>query len=208
MTCANIANGIRWVSTKGGAKVGDTVVVIGPGGQGLAAVLAANLAGAAQIVAIGITGDEPRFEVARMFGATHTIDLYRQDPVREVLDLTGGRLADLVLDLTGVTSSVPLSLELVRPTGTVVIGSNTGPEQACFVPSVLPIKEIRYLGVNSHDTPAVLAAIKVVESRRYPIEMMVTHRFSLEEADTAVRAAGGEIPLDGFIKGVIVPDQA
>ena len=143
-----------------------------------------------------------------MFGATHTIDLYRQDPVREVLDLTCGRLADLVLDLTGVTSSVPLSLELVRPTGTVVIGSNTGPEQACFVPSVLPIKEIRYLGVNSHDTPAVLAAIKVVESRRYPIEMMVTHRFSLEEADTAVRAAGGEIPLDGFIKGVIVPDQA
>jgi threonine dehydrogenase-like Zn-dependent dehydrogenase len=192
----------------GGAKVGDTVVVIGPGGQGLAAVLAARLAGAVQIVAIGVTGDEARFEVAKVFGATHTIDLQKRDPVKEVLDLTDGRLADLVLDLTGETSSVPLSLELVRPTGTVVIGSNTGPEQASFVPSVLPIKEIRYLGVNSHDTPAVLAAIKVVESRRYPIEMMVTHRFSLQEADTAVGAAGGEIPLDGFIKGVIVPDQA
>ena len=61
-------------------------------------------------------------------------------------------------------------------------------------------------GVNTHDTPAVQAAIKIVESRRYPIEKMVTHHFSLAEAETAVLAAGGEIELDGFIKGVIVPN--
>ena len=45
MTCANIGNGIRWARTKGGVSVGDTVVVIGPGGQGLAAILAAREAG-------------------------------------------------------------------------------------------------------------------------------------------------------------------
>ena len=60
--------------------------------------------------------------------------------------------------------------------------------------------------MNTHDTPAVQAAIKLVESRRYPIEKMVTHYFGLDEAETAVRAAGGEIHLDGFIKGVIVPN--
>ena len=80
MTCANIGNGIRWVGTKGGVSVGDTVVIIGPGGQGLAAVLAAHEAGAAQIIAIGLTQDSHRFEVARQFGATHLIDLQVENP--------------------------------------------------------------------------------------------------------------------------------
>ena len=206
MTCANIGNGIRWVRTKGGVTVGDTVVVIGPGGQGLAAVLAAREAGATQIVAIGLTQDNHRFEVARRFGATQTINLDIEDPVERVHQLTGGVLADVVMDLTGVTSSAPLSLELVRPMGTVVLGSNTGEASVPLVTSKIAAKEIHYQGVNTHDTPAVRAAIKLVESRRYPIEKMVTHYFGLEDAETAVHAAGGEIRLDGFIKGVIVPN--
>ena len=64
MTCANIGNGIRWVRTKGGVAIGDNVVVIGPGGQGLAAVLAAHESGAARVIAIGTSQDEHRFEVA------------------------------------------------------------------------------------------------------------------------------------------------
>lgn len=206
MTCANIGNGLRWVRTKGGATIGDTVVVIGPGGQGLAAVLAANEAGASKIIAVGISQDEHRFEMARLFGATHTINLDQEDAVEAVLELTDGVLADLVVDLTGATASFPLALDLARPMGVVVVGSNTGEQEVAIVPSKIPIKELRVQGVNTHDTPAVRAAIKVVESRRYPIERMVTHRFSLAEAEKAVLAAGGEIELDGFIKGVIDPN--
>ena len=206
MTCANIGNGLRWVRTKGGVTIGDTVVVIGPGGQGLAAVLAAHEAGASTIVAVGLSQDEHRFELARLFGATHTVNLDQEDAVDAVLALTDGLLADVVVDLTGATASFPLALDLVRPLGTVVVGSNTGAEEVAIVPSKIPIKEIRVQGVNTHDTPAVRSAIQIVESGRYPIEKMVTHHFSLAEADKAVRAAGGEIKLDGFIKGVIVPN--
>ncbi|MDE0298106.1 MAG: alcohol dehydrogenase catalytic domain-containing protein [Candidatus Poribacteria bacterium] len=206
MTCANIGNGIRWVRTKGGVSVGDTVVVIGPGGQGLAAVLAAREAGAAIIVVIGLMGDNHRFQLAGEFGATHFINIETEDPVQSVRKLTGGALADVVMDLTGATSSAPLSLELVRPMGTIVLGSNTGEASVPLVSSKIAAKEIRYQGVNSHDTSAVRAAIKLVESRRYPIQKMVTHYFELAEVETAVRAAGGEIRLDGFIKGVIVPN--
>ena len=206
LTCANIGNGIRWVRTKGGVTVGDRVVIIGPGGQGLAAILAAHEAGADKVIAIGLTQDEHRFEVARLFGATHTIDLLKEDAVDKVLELTDGALADVVVDLTGATPSAPLSLELVRPMGTVVLGSNTGTEEVSLVTSKIAAKEIRYQGVNTHDTPAVRAAIKLIESGRYPIEKMVTHHFTLDEAEKAVHAAGGDIKLDGFIKGVIVPD--
>ncbi|MDE0462211.1 MAG: alcohol dehydrogenase catalytic domain-containing protein [Caldilineaceae bacterium] len=206
MTCANIGNGLRWVGTKGGAAIGDNVVVIGPGGQGLAAILAANEAGASKIIVLGLSQDEHRFALARQFGATHKINLERDDPVEAVLELTDGVLADMVVDVTGATASFPLALELARPMGVVVVGSNTGEQEVSVVPSQIPIKELRVQGVNTHDTPAVQAAIKVVESRRYPIEKMVTHHFTLAEAETAVLAAGGEIKLDGFIKGVIVPN--
>ena len=126
--------------------------------------------------------------------------------MERVHQLTEGVLADVVMDLTGATSSAPLSLELVRPMGTVVLGSNTGEASVPLVTSKIAAKEIHYQGVNTHDTAAVRAAIKLVESRRYPIEKMVTHYFGLEDAETAVHAAGGEIRLDGFIKGVIVPN--
>ena len=205
MTCANIGNGIRWARTKGGVSTGDAVVVLGPGGQGLAAVIAAREAGAAQIIVIGLNLDNHRLELAENFGATHFINSQVEDPVQRVHELTRGALADVVMDLTGATSSAPLSLELVRPMGTVVLGSNTGEESVPLVTSQLAVKEIHYQGVNTHDTPAVRTAIKLVESRRYPIEKMVTHYFRLKEAETAVRAAAGEIRLDGFVKGVIVP---
>ena len=67
-------------------------------------------------------------------------------------------------------------------------------------------KEIRYQGVYTQDAPAARAAIKLIESRRYPIEKMVTHQFPLEEAEKAVQITAGEIETEGFIKGVIVPN--
>ena len=88
----------------------------------------------------------------------------------------------------------------------LVIGSNTGNQEASIIPSRIPVKEIRVQGVNSHDTPAVRTAIKIVESRRFPIERMVTHHFSLEQAEEAVHTAGDELQAEGFIKGVIVPE--
>jgi alcohol dehydrogenase len=186
--------------------VGDNVVILGSGGQGLGAVVAAAEAGAARVIVVGLGQDAHRFEVARMFGATHTVNLEREDPVKAVKDLTGGWLADVVVDLTGATASVPLSFELVRPLGTVVIGSNTGEQSVSVIPFRIVLKEVKVQGVNTHDTRAVRTAIQLIESRKYPIEKMVTHHFSLEEADFAVRAAGGEEQLEGFIKGVIVPE--
>jgi threonine dehydrogenase-like Zn-dependent dehydrogenase len=180
--------------------------VLGPGGQGLAAVVAAHEAGAEKIIVVGLTRDEHRFEVAKLFGATHSVDVQKVDPIQAVKDLTNDMLADVVVDVTGVVKSVPLSIELVRPMGTVILASNSGPTPVSLVPDIIATKEIRYQGVFTQDAPAARAAIKLIESRRYPIEKMVTHQFPLEEAEKAVRTTGGEIEMEGFIKGVIVPN--
>jgi threonine dehydrogenase-like Zn-dependent dehydrogenase len=66
-------------------------------------------------------------------------------------------------------------------------------------------KEVRLQGVFSHDFRSVIPAIQLAQSGKYSLEKMVTHRFSLEEAERAVRVAGGEIKGEDPIKVVIVP---
>ncbi|TMM12087.1 MAG: S-(hydroxymethyl)mycothiol dehydrogenase [Actinobacteria bacterium] len=83
----------------GGVHRGDTVAVIGCGGVGDAAIAGAALAGARQV--IGIDVDSRKLEWARRFGATHTVDASRQDPVEAVRLLCGGTGADVVVEAVG-----------------------------------------------------------------------------------------------------------
>jgi S-(hydroxymethyl)mycothiol dehydrogenase len=83
----------------GGVRRGDTVAVIGCGGVGDAAIAGAALAGAREV--IGVDVDARKLEWARRFGATHTVDASREDPVEAVRQLTGGTGADVVVEAVG-----------------------------------------------------------------------------------------------------------
>ncbi len=83
----------------GGVGMGDSVAVFGCGGVGCAAVAGAKLAGAATI--IGIDLDPRKLELARSFGATHTIDAGKGDPVEAVKAATGGNGADVCIEAVG-----------------------------------------------------------------------------------------------------------
>lgn len=64
---------------------------------------------------------------------------------------------------------------------------------------------MRVQGVYSYTIESVIPTIGLAESRKYPLEEMVTHRFPLEEAEWAVRLVGGDIEGEEAIKVVIVP---
>jgi S-(hydroxymethyl)mycothiol dehydrogenase len=83
----------------GGVGRGDTVAVFGCGGVGDAAIAAAGLAGARTIIAIDL--DDRKLEWATGFGATHTVNAGREDPVEAVRALTGGFGADVVIEAVG-----------------------------------------------------------------------------------------------------------
>jgi S-(hydroxymethyl)mycothiol dehydrogenase len=78
---------------------GDSVAVFGCGGVGDAAILGAKLAGATTIVAVDL--DPRKLEMARHFGATHTVDASAGDPVEAVREATGGLGADVVIEAVG-----------------------------------------------------------------------------------------------------------
>jgi S-(hydroxymethyl)mycothiol dehydrogenase len=83
------------------AKVerGDTVAVFGCGGVGNAAVHAAALVGARQVIAVDL--DRRKLELARQFGATDTVDASQVNPVDAVRELTGGFGADVTVEAVG-----------------------------------------------------------------------------------------------------------
>ncbi len=201
-----VANGIQWACYYGGVRVGDAVVVQGPGPEGLGCTIAAKEAGASTVIVTGLAADEPRLALARELGADHVIVADQEDVLARVRELTDDEGPQVVVDVTGSPRALPLSLEMVRRQGTVVLGGLMGTSTATSLYTDQFIwKEIRLQGVFTHSAESTRAAVKLVETRRYPLERMVTHRFSLDEAEQAVRAAGGELPDLKPIKTVIVP---
>jgi alcohol dehydrogenase len=206
LACAVLGNAIRWVQMIGGVRQGDIVVIQGPGQQGLAGVIAAKEAGAEKVIVTGITKNRVRFELAKTFGADEVVDVEKDDPVQKVREITGGRMADIVLDVTGNPKGAITAIDLVKKKGTIILPGLYGMDRE--IPLVLDkivYKEVRVQGVFSHDVRSVLPAIKLAESGKYPLEKMVTHRFPLEKAEKAIRVAGGEIEGEDPIKVVIVP---
>jgi alcohol dehydrogenase len=206
LICAVLGNAIRWLSMIGGIFPGDTVVIQGPGQQGLAGVVVAKEAGAGKIIITGMTRDRIRFELAKTFGADEIINVEKADPFEAVQGMTQGRMADIVMDVTGNPKGAVTAIDLVKKKGTVIFPGLYGMDKE--IPLILDkivYKELRVQGVFSHDFRSVIPAIHLAESGKYPLEKMVTHRYPLKEAEKAVRVAGGEMKGEDPIKVVIVP---
>jgi alcohol dehydrogenase len=76
---AVMANGFQWAVRRGGLKMGDYILIQGPGQQGLACTFAAHATGAARIFVTGMGKDHKRLEMARRFGAHRTIDVEKEN---------------------------------------------------------------------------------------------------------------------------------
>ena len=91
--------GIGAAMLTGDTQRGDSVAVFGCGGVGDAAILGAKLAGASIIVAVDL--DPRKLEIAKEFGATHTVNASEVDPVEGVRAATNGFGADVVIEAVG-----------------------------------------------------------------------------------------------------------
>jgi len=206
LVSATLGNAIRWLRQKGGVSIGDNVVILGPGQQGLGGVIVARESGACNVVIAGRSVDETRLALAKEFGATHCCNIDEENLLELVSEITGGKMADIVMDTTGNPQGLIASLDLVGSGGTIIVPGLYGMDKEIpLIMDKVVYKEVRILGVFSQDVSSVIPAIKLAESRKYPLEKMVTHYFTLEDAERAVQVAGGEIEGEYPIKVVIIP---
>ncbi|MEV6114628.1 S-(hydroxymethyl)mycothiol dehydrogenase [Streptomyces sp. NPDC052109] len=111
---------------------GDSVAVIGCGGVGDAAIVGANLAGAAKIIAVDI--DDRKLDTARKLGATHTVNSKETDAVDAVRELTGGFGADVVIEAVGRPETYRQAFYARDLAGTVVLVGVPTPEMKLELP--------------------------------------------------------------------------
>jgi threonine dehydrogenase-like Zn-dependent dehydrogenase len=191
-----LAAGFDWVCRAGEMRVGDTVVIIGAGQRGLCSIVAAVEAGAARVILAGRGRHPWKLDLARELGATHVVDLDRESLAASVADVTGGEMADVALDTTPIaTEPVRMALDCVRPEGVVVLGGIKGSEAGIegLAPDRLCARAITVRGVVGVGDRAKEQAVRVILSRRFPLNRLHTHTLRLEEIDRALRIMGGEV---------------
>jgi S-(hydroxymethyl)mycothiol dehydrogenase len=126
--------GIGAAINTGAINRDDTVAVIGCGGVGDAAIAGSLLAGARTIIAVDI--DDRKLETAKKFGATHTVDASKEDPVEGVKRHTEGFGADVVIEAVGNPKVFEQAFYARDLAGTVVQVGVPSPDMKIELPMI------------------------------------------------------------------------
>jgi alcohol dehydrogenase len=180
--CA-VLTGVGAVVNSADVQAGESVVVFGLGGVGLAALLGARLAGAGTLVAVDVVPE--KLELARSLGATHTVQA-GEDTVEQVRAITGGG-AEKAIETVGSERVLAQAYAATRRGGTTVTVGLPHPDRQLTIPAVSLVAEERtlrgsYLGssVPERDLP------RYFELHRHghlPVESLLTHRLTLDEVN-------------------------
>ena len=185
------------------AKIGDTVVILGPGPLGAYSCALARAGGAERIVVIGGTAE--RLALCARLGATdllnrHTLTV--ADRLEAVREMTQGRGADLVVEASGSVAAAREGLDLLRQGGALtLVGFGTPVGTMEIAPfEQLVRKNVRVQGVWVSDVRHTLRAISLVRQHPEAFAALVSHRFPLEEASAALEAVASRRAMKAVIE--------
>jgi threonine dehydrogenase-like Zn-dependent dehydrogenase len=202
-----LAAGIGWGYEESNLRMGDTIVIFGSGQRGLACVIAARAAGAGRIIVTDMSRSVAKLELAREFGAHATIVADQEDVVARVTELTGGQLADVVVDTTPYATQPFLdALAVIRRGGTVVLpGVKGGRTVSEFNTDLLIIKAIKLRGALGVRSSAYREAIRLLTIGGLPYEKLHSASYSLDQAEKAILHLAGRIEAPLAISLTIAP---
>jgi alcohol dehydrogenase len=174
--------GVRY----GRVKPGDVVAVVGAGPVGLAAMMTANLYGAARIIALDL--DTNRLEQAKGLGATDAVNSGDEDWEDQVRAMTDGLGVDVAIEAVGIPATFEACTRIVRPGGSV---ANAGVHGA---PVELRLQDLWIMDisitmglVSTSTTPMLL---KLVAQHKLAAEKFATHHFSFDKMMDAYETFG------------------
>ncbi|GIE94406.1 Zn-dependent alcohol dehydrogenase [Paractinoplanes rishiriensis] len=197
-----VMTGVGAVINTAAVRPGETVVVLGCGGVGIAAIQGARLSGASLIVAVDTV--PAKHDIARRFGATHAVTPEQLSDLS--VELTGGEGFDYAFDVVAVPQTLRTAWTAARRGGTVVVvGAGRAEHQVEFSPFELLFEGKRiipslYGSANPpRDFPRLLALWR---AGRLDIEGMVSRRLRLDEVGDALAALGsGDVIRQVIVHG-------
>ena len=180
-------------------RPGDAVAVIGPGPIGLLCALMAKLSGASPLIVIGTPADKKRLQIARQIGATQIFES-GEEAAQAVKQGGDGYGVDAVIDAAGVSASLKLALELVRPGGQIAkVG--WGPQPLDFSLDPLVQKAVTLQGSFSHNFPMWEKVIGMLASGQIDLDPILSRVAPLQDW----RECFDGMHSGELVKAVLVP---
>ncbi len=200
-----------WGAAVNRARVrpGETVAIFGTGGVGMNAVQGAAMAGAEKVIAVDLV--DWKLEKAKEFGATHTINPTREDPVQRIMDITQGVGADATILTTSLVTPglLATATRATRKAGrTVIVGAigrdpneqETHPLDLMFM---LMAKEV-FGTIFGHNVPRIdiPRLLQLYRDGKLKLDELVTRRYRLDEINQAYH----DVEQGNVLRGVLVFD--
>jgi threonine dehydrogenase-like Zn-dependent dehydrogenase len=183
----------------GGIRFQENVVVQGSGPVGLYTAIVAAESGAGKVIVIGAPSG--RLELAKKWGATHTINIDEvKDPAARadvVRSLTSGRGPEVVVEASGVPMAFAEGLDMIQKGGRYLVMGQTSAATIPVAPGIITGKGLSVIGGSGASIPHYYKALQFIKNKRtkYPFADLVTHKFQLEDIMKAygVMASGEAI---------------
>ena len=163
---------------------GESIVIFGCGGVGLSAVMAANLTGCFQIIAVDV--NEDRLRLADELGATHTLNGNQVDVVEQIRKITRGG-ANYAVESTGVPAVVVQAVHCLRVRGTLAVVGVAGNTTLHIHDDLIPPSRT-IVGVVEGDSIPKLFIPKLIEAYKrgkFPFDRLIRF-YPLAEVNTAI----------------------
>ncbi|AAY79825.1 alcohol dehydrogenase [Sulfolobus acidocaldarius] len=167
---------------------GDNVLVVGAGPMGLLHVMLSKVNGASKTIVTDIA--DFRVEYAYKVGADYSFNSKKIDTINEVKKLTDGRGVDIAIIASGAPSAILSGLLSVRKGGQVLLfGVPFKGTVLNYDISDLLNNEISIISSNAAIEEDTVDALKIISERKIDVSKLVTHKFTIDQFNEAVRVA-------------------
>jgi S-(hydroxymethyl)glutathione dehydrogenase / alcohol dehydrogenase len=182
-----VTTGVGAVMHTAAVRPGESVLVIGCGGVGLAAIQGARLAGAARIIAADRVATQLPAALAN--GATDTVDASEVDLATAVRDLTGGAGADHGIEVVGKPVTIRAAYDATRRGGKVTLVGATGIKEEATFPALSLMSDGKTIqgSVYGASDPArdIPVLADLAQRGRLDLEALVTRRIGIDDVEAA-----------------------
>lgn len=186
MGCA-VTTALGLINNDAQLKFGQSLAVLGCGGVGLNVVQGAAMVSAEPVIAIDL--HDQKLKMAREFGATHVVNSSKTDAREEIRKIAGSKGVDVFVETTGNAQLIELAYDLTAPNGRTILVGQTPHDQF-----------VKIKGLSFHSGKSIFATdggqtnptvdipryISLYQRGRLKLDSLVTHRFTLDEVNTAL----------------------
>ena len=184
--CA-VSTGLGAVVNESKVQAGSSVAVFGAGGIGLNIIQGAALVNALKIIAIDVYDE--KLIVAKKFGATHTINAKKEDPVKKIKEITDGKGVDYAFESAGLKDTMEQAYQAANNSGLInLVGNPAQNEKICIDALQTHYGKQLIGGQGGHTRPEVdfNRYISLYTAGKLKINELITHRYKLEDVNTAI----------------------